>query len=237
MQIAEFFEQTVLSAGRVSPQRVLCHYTTSSGARNILSSQEFWSTAHDCTNDEAELASANSIVAEVARACRRQNATETVAKVLGVFLANYPDSVITQMRTVYLSCFSAARDDERQWREYGESGRGICLGIRVLEEPGPQNTDLVSVTFEVDCSETLLRHWLAETFGKICSVLARVLLRLRATRPASSPRSAHRQLAKLFGICPSPSELTESSSHSTRLLLGESKHGGGARTIEDSTGS
>jgi hypothetical protein len=174
MRIAEFFEQTVLSSSRVSPHRVLYHYTTSSGARNILSSQEFWSTAHDCTNDEAELASANSIVIDVAQACRRKHATGTAARVLDVFLANYPDSMITQMRTVYLTCFSAARDDENQWREYGDNGHGVCLGIRVLEERGPKNADIVSVTLEVDYSETSLRAWLAETFGKICSALARV---------------------------------------------------------------
>jgi hypothetical protein len=42
MQIAEFFEHTVRSAGRVSPYRVLYHYTTATGARGILSSQELW---------------------------------------------------------------------------------------------------------------------------------------------------------------------------------------------------
>jgi hypothetical protein len=174
MRIAEFFEHTVLGAGRVSPHPVLYHYTTSSGALNILTSQEFWSTAHDCTNDEAELASANSIVVEVAQTCRRKNDTGTAAKVLDVFLANYPNSMITQMRTVYLSCFSAARDDESQWREYGDNGCGVCLGIRVLEEPAPKKTEIVSVTLEVDYSETSLRAWLAETFGQICSALARV---------------------------------------------------------------
>lgn len=174
MQIAEFFDQTVLGPRRVSPYRVLYHYTTSSAARSILSNQEFWSTAHDCTNDEAELTSANSIIVEVARDCRRQNATGTAAKVLDVFLANYPDSMISQMRTVYLSCFSIARDDENQWQKYGDNGRGVCLGIRVLEEPGPKNANVVSAMLEVDYSEASLRAWLVETFENICAVLARV---------------------------------------------------------------
>jgi hypothetical protein len=174
LRIAEFFEQSVLSPGRVSPHRVLYHYTSFSGARNILSSQEFWSTAHDGTNDEAELASADSIVVEVAQDRRRQNSTGTAAKVLDAFLENYRDSMIAQMRTVYLSCFSIARDDESQWREYGDNGHGLCLGIRVLEEPPPKNTEVVSVTLEVDYSETSLRAWLADTFGNICSALARV---------------------------------------------------------------
>jgi len=172
MQIAEFFERTVVSAGRASPHRVLYHYTASSGAQNILSSQEFWSTAHDCTNDEAELASAHLIVTDVAQACRRKYATGTSAKVLDLFLASYPGSVAAQMRTIYLSCFSVARDDENQWREYGDKGRGICLGIRVLEEPAPKSTDVISVTLDVEYSKTLLRDWLAKTFENICSVLA-----------------------------------------------------------------
>jgi hypothetical protein len=174
LRIAEFFEQTVLSRGRVSPHHVLYHYTSYLGAVNILSSQEFWSTAHDCTNDEAELVSADSIVVEVAQTCHRQNPTGTAGKVLEVFLANYRDSMIAQMRTVYLCCFSVARDDESQWREYGDNGRGLCLGVRVLEEPPPKNTEIVSVTLEVDYSETSLRVWLAEAFGNICTALARV---------------------------------------------------------------
>jgi trehalose-6-phosphatase len=174
MQIAEFFERIVLSAGSPSPHPVLYHYTTFSGGLNILSSQEFWSTAHDCTNDEAELVSANSIVAEVAQACRQKHTTGTAAEVLDVFLAHYPGSMITQMRTIYLSCFSVAKDDESQWREYGDCGRGLCLGIRILEEPAPKSADIVSITLEVDYSETSLRDWLADVFEKSCQLLARV---------------------------------------------------------------
>jgi hypothetical protein len=171
MQIAEFFEHVERSDRRVSPHRVLYHYTKTSGALGILSSQEFWSTAHDCTNDEAELKSADSIVTEVAEACRK-NAARTTAEALDIFLANYQHSMITEMRTVYLSCFSIARDDESQWRDYGDNGRGICLGVRVLEERGPKNTDIVSTMFEVVYSEASLRDWLTDVFGKICSKLA-----------------------------------------------------------------
>ena len=66
------------------------------------------------------------------------------------------------------------KDDESQWLQYGDNGFGVCLGIKVLEERGPMNPETVSVTLEVDYSEISLRTWLAETFKKICSALARV---------------------------------------------------------------
>lgn len=174
LQIAEFFEQTVARHRMISPYRVLYHYTTWSGALNILSSQEFWSTAHDCTNDEAELASAHSIVTEVAQVCRQRYQMGTPAKVLDAFLATYPGSMMAQMRTTYLSCFSLARDDENQWRVYGDGGRGICLGIRVLEEPPPKSRQIISIAIEVEYSESALHEWLAAEFEKICLVLTRV---------------------------------------------------------------
>jgi hypothetical protein len=111
-------------------------------------------------------------VTEVAQACRK-DATRTAAKVLDVFLVNYQHSMIAEMRTIYLSCFSVARDDESQWRAYGDNGRGICLGIRVLEEPSPMSTDIFSATFGVNYSEPSLRDWIADEFGNILLVLAR----------------------------------------------------------------
>jgi DUF2971 family protein len=170
--IAKFFEQTVLTAGRASPHRVLYHYTTRAGAIGIVGSQKFWSTAHDCTNDEAELISANSIVTAVAEACR-PNARGASRTVLDVFLANYPASMLVEVGIVYLACFSTERDDPNQWREYGDKFCGVCLGVRILEEPGPKLTDRVSVMLEVDYSETSLRKWLKTSFDNICAALAR----------------------------------------------------------------
>lgn len=170
--IAQFFEHTVLTCFQASPHRILYHYTTLAGALGIIEDQKFWSTAHDCTNDEAELISATPTVIAVAKACR-EHATGAAATVLDIFLANYPNSMISEVGTVYLSCFSVARDDENQWPRYGDNGAGICLGLRVLEEPGPRLADRVSVMLEVDYSETSLRRSLRDAFEQICAALAR----------------------------------------------------------------
>jgi Protein of unknown function (DUF2971) len=173
MDIAEFFEQLVLSSVKPSPYPVLYHYTSLAGALGIVSGQRFWSTAHDCTNDTAELVSAHSIIIEVAQTLRQRYTSGITAKILDTFIENYATSSIDQKRTIYLSCFSVARDDTSQWREYGDRGNGICLGIRILEEPPPKNPDVVSTLVEVEYSEASLREWLVQTFEQICATLSR----------------------------------------------------------------
>src|SRR2546428_4307826 len=109
------------------PPSILYHYTTWTGAEGILSSQRFWATAHDCTNDPAELVSANDAILG-AVADLRASCTGYIAKVMRGFEASYEDKHISKSGLIYLACFSAARDDANQWRRYGDQGRGVCLG-------------------------------------------------------------------------------------------------------------
>src|ERR1700719_2679311 len=104
--IAAFFEQTILKANQLSSHPVLYHYTSLAGAKGILESQIFGSSAHDCTNDDAELNSANAIVIEVAKACRQSAETEshikdvekTIGEVTRILAQHtYPDDTKTVM--------------------------------------------------------------------------------------------------------------------------------------------
>ena len=144
MPLPEFFEHTIERYWTAAPFAALYHYTSTAGAKNILSSQKFWSTAHTCTNDEAELKSARSIVIEVVRQFRQQYRRGTAARVLDGFIATYPNSIVREIGTAYLTCFSVARDNASQWRRYGDDWRGTCLGVKVLNERGPKNPDAVS---------------------------------------------------------------------------------------------
>jgi Protein of unknown function (DUF2971) len=169
------FDNAVDAAFRRSAPGVLYHYTSWSGAEGILRSQRFWATAHDCTNDEAELRSADATIREVA-ADLRKNARGAAAAVLDLFLEAYASLQITQLTTVYLSCFSLARDDKEQWRKYGDNGRGACLGIRVVDEPGPKHTDRGTALVQVDYSESSWRATLSENLKKICEVMERAAI-------------------------------------------------------------
>jgi len=164
------FDEAVGYTSEIEVPRVLYHYTGWEGAKGIISSQQFWATAHDCTNDEAELVSADAMIVEVAQELRK-NAAGPAAKVLDLFVSEYSKKQITKMVTVCLACFSVAKDDKDQWTKYGDNGNGICLGVRVIDEPPPQESHSRLVI--VDYSEASWRKTLREEFAKVCSVLSR----------------------------------------------------------------
>src|SRR5260370_17320756 len=184
--VSKFFESIGLSPEKDLKYPVLYHYTSTYGALKILESQKFWATAHDCTNDRGELISANAAVFDVARAWR-QNVTGLAARALDIFLRDYDREAIAKIRTAYLACFSIARDDENQWRRYGGNGKGVCLGVRVINEPGPESAQVFSRLFEVLYSEGAMRTWFSYFLGTTCFVLPNyhsTTHNLKLTRPS-----------------------------------------------------
>jgi len=172
LALDRMFDAVVNDTFRVDVPKVLYHYTTWAGAQGIITSQRFWATAHDCTNDEAELVSADEIIVQVARDLRTK-ARGAVAKVLDLFLDGYPEQQVTKVMTVYLVCFSAARDDTEQWQKYADNGRGLCLGLRVIAEAVPKDPTLGSALLKVDYSEPSWRSSVTKSFELICSALSR----------------------------------------------------------------
>jgi hypothetical protein len=113
---------------RHKPAEVLYHYTDWEGARGILCSQHFWETAHDCTNDEAELVSAHSVIVEVAETLRKTT-TGAAANALDLFINSYSRLQVNKLKTIYLACFTLARDDQEQWRRYADKWARILFGV------------------------------------------------------------------------------------------------------------
>jgi hypothetical protein len=171
-EVSRFFEEIGLNPERDLRYRVLYHYTSTFSALKILEGQKFWATAHDCTNDKGELVSANAAIFEVAKA-QRQTSKGLASEVLDIFLRDFKTEMIAQVRTAYLCCFSIARDDREQWDRYGGKGTGICMGISVINEPGPKSKELFSRLFEVVYSEEALREWFSDAVGKTCSLITR----------------------------------------------------------------
>jgi hypothetical protein len=96
LALDRMFDRTVNSVFAKGVPKALYHYTNWAGAEGIISTQEFWATAHDCTNDEAELVSANDIIVEVVKSLRA-NATRFTLQVLNEFLRNYDRSQVSQV--------------------------------------------------------------------------------------------------------------------------------------------
>ena len=170
LALDRMFDEVVRKGYDVSAPPILYHYTEWAGASGILSGQQFWATAHHCTNDSAELASADAVIVEVATNLRN-NATGAAAEALSWFLDGYPDLQVGKLLTVCLACFSIARDDAEQWKRYGDNGRGICLGLRVLNEPPP--TANKSAIVRVDYTESSWRDTVTKSFQEICWLLSR----------------------------------------------------------------
>ncbi len=172
LALDRMFDQAAQRPFETHVPRLLYHYTSWAGARGIISTQQFWATAHDCTNDEAELVSADSIIMDVAQHMR-STMIGAAAEVLDLFLNGYPTLQVTKLIAAYLVCFSVARDDAEQWEKYGDNGRGVCLGLRVLDETPPDAPDTGAATVQVDYSEASSRATLAGSFKDICSLLSR----------------------------------------------------------------
>lgn len=77
------------------------------------------------------------------------------------------------MKTIYLACFSLHKDDREQWRKYADNGCGLCLGVRILNEPIPTPDDTGSALIQVDYSEESWRNQLTSDFEEICAQLSR----------------------------------------------------------------
>lgn len=146
--------------------RILYHYTTCQAAESILRSQQFRASAHDCTNDKAELASADATILDAVRQARENTQGILTRRVLGLFLDTYQDLRLGASRRAYLVCFSTTRDDPYQWCRYGARGNGVCLGLRLFGIPQPRIEGVATGFFPVDYRESHLRNkihdWLQE---------------------------------------------------------------------------
>lgn len=113
--------------------RVLFHHTTWCGFQGIVTERKFRATAHRRMNDPAELRTAEDTIRRVAEEVK-QFAPPLSEKLMRRFLMDYPGSKVSELVIAYLACFSGARDTPSQWKKYGDEGRGVCVGIKVLEE-------------------------------------------------------------------------------------------------------
>jgi len=169
-------DQLVVEPFREDPPGVLYHYTTWAGAERILTTKQFWATAHDCTNDLAELTSADSVVLEVASEVE-STVKGPARELIRLLLKHYSRSKVTEIAPVFLACFSEARDQDSQWEAYADKGRGLCLGIRVLDEASPDPSVVGVSLLRVDYSESSWRQKITTGFEAVASEVSQLAVR------------------------------------------------------------
>jgi hypothetical protein len=158
MKLESFFDKANRGGTGIPGPPILYHYTSWDAAESILRSQRIRATAHDCTNDEAELTSADETIREAVRAAEETAQAAVTRRVLGLFLRTYEISRIGASRRAYLACFSTARDDSHQWDRYGNRGAGVCLGLRLFKIPSPRLAGITTSFMPVDYREDALRE-------------------------------------------------------------------------------
>jgi hypothetical protein len=151
---------------------IIYHYTSVKTLGEILNSQRWRATAYDCTNDPGELISAHEFVLEAADQLRGRYTADLVLGTLDLFVRQYPLWTVERMVPVYLSCFSAAGDDPGQWQSYGDSCRGVSIGLRTQRDDGPPaNPGVARVLLEVTYAEAVTRGRLLAAFDAVCQLL------------------------------------------------------------------
>jgi hypothetical protein len=172
LALDRLFDVKIRQAFAVKSPPVLYHYTSAAALPHILKSRELWATDHGCTNDDAELTSANDVIEGVAEELLAS--AEGLSKFcLTLFRRRYRALAVSEQMRVYLTCFSALADDRNQWEKYGRNGTGYCLGINVLHETLESLTSLGLAHLQVDYSETSWREAVRRHFGEVLAELDR----------------------------------------------------------------
>jgi len=172
LAVDKMYDRVVSDGYDKSAPPTVYHYTSWDAASGILRSQRFWATAHKCTNDPAELKSADAIILEVAAEVLEGQKNVLAREALRLFIKGFGDldMKVGSLRTVCLVCFSASRDDAEQWRRYGDNGKGLMLGIRVVNEPAPR--DYTAAIIKVDYDQRSWRDTITKSFHDICNLLS-----------------------------------------------------------------
>jgi hypothetical protein len=105
----------------------LHHYTSLDALLSIIETKTLWGTNVHYLNDSSESELGLSLMRQVAQEAR-DAATGTDAEFLTYF-TGWLDRRVFENASVYILCFSEARNQLSQWRGYTQHGRGICLSI------------------------------------------------------------------------------------------------------------
>lgn len=148
-----------------SREDTLFHYTSADGLLGILRSNELWSTAYYCTNDESELIAGKDILTPIFQTKTDQMIQEGDTRVdifrnRGVDIREYADkfermifNFALNFFCVYMTCFCKPNSKEdflhgllSQWRGYGvDGGYALQFSRKRLQEQVTQinkNRDL-----------------------------------------------------------------------------------------------
>jgi len=143
---------------------VLYHYTGAEGALGIISTGRIWATDAAYLNDPSETVYGRNLIKEQWAASKQHVAVpDALDRLIGGFVGLLCRDM-SDVYSTYLSCFSARKDSLSQWRAYGRSGTGFCLGF---DPEGLARNGYGFVLLKVDYDRKSREQRLADFFNEI----------------------------------------------------------------------
>ena len=100
------------------------------------------------------------------------SAVSPAQPLLRYFLDGQQRSHVARVAPPYLACFSSARDSATQWRDYGDDGAGVCLGISVLRGESHALDDVGVFLMRVDYTLDACRNKVSQGVSELCTAYA-----------------------------------------------------------------
>ena len=117
----------LLHGQAASPPDVLWHYTNAAGFLGICRTGKLWATNTDYLNDVSELRYARQLVSRGIHISRISAADEEEHEMLTLFQDCIGSNAT---RPVFVTSFSAEKNELSQWRAYGGSTGSFALGFK-----------------------------------------------------------------------------------------------------------
>jgi hypothetical protein len=153
------------------PPPVLYHYTGLQGFEAILRDRSFRATAHSHTNDPDELRAVDDLAVPLASRLGRTLKSAAARQVMIAFAEWFPSRPLSALTTVYLSCFSSARDEAVHWKKYGRVGSGVCFGLQILgSEVLPEDHNLGRAILRVNYDRSSWETQIDRGFRNVADV-------------------------------------------------------------------
>lgn len=113
---------------------VFWHYTSRAGFEGILRSGGLRATYRLNMNDEGEFGYARRIVDQAVDGIRQRTDLPKVRLSLANSCKINLNRVLNQSKensTAYCACLTVSRDQETQWRDYADAGKGFAIGLNM----------------------------------------------------------------------------------------------------------
>jgi hypothetical protein len=135
------FVSDLLEAHAVAPPGMLWHYTNAAGFLGIFRSGKLWATNTDYLNDASEMRYARRLVWQAVENMRSSIRIREEHEMLSLFLQCIGNNAT---RPVFVTSFSAEKNELSQWRAYGGSTGSFALGFNSAQLVAAIGTNTVT---------------------------------------------------------------------------------------------